>query len=150
MQVPMRMTVDAISFSAHADFPQTAEFIDALAPAHVVLVHGEGGEMGRLRKALEQRAAVAGATRTLHTPKLAQPVRIHHQALHIAKVGSSCHKSSLCPAHVSKDCWLVLPTCQCRGGESCYVKDAPQQLPVALALAIASCFHCPLLAVVLM
>ena len=86
LQVALRMSVDAISFSAHADFPQTANFIDALAPPHVVLVHGEAGEMMRLRKALEQRAAVAGSTRTLHTPKLAQPVRIHHRALHLAKV----------------------------------------------------------------
>ena len=94
MQVAMRMSVDAISFSAHADFPQTSEFIERLAPPHVVLVHGEATEMGRLRKALEQQAAVAGATRTLHTPKLTQPVRIHHRALHLAKVMGPC-----CIAH---------------------------------------------------
>lgn len=29
-QVPLRMQVDAISFSAHADFPQTSEFLDTL------------------------------------------------------------------------------------------------------------------------
>ena len=28
MQVPLKMSVDAISFSAHADFPQTSEFIE--------------------------------------------------------------------------------------------------------------------------
>lgn len=35
------MTVDAISFSAHADFDQTSQFVEALNPPHVVLVHGE-------------------------------------------------------------------------------------------------------------
>lgn len=30
LQVPLRMQVDAISFSAHADFPQTSEFLDRL------------------------------------------------------------------------------------------------------------------------
>ena len=38
------MSVDAISFSAHADFPQTSEFLDLLKPPHVVLVHGEAGD----------------------------------------------------------------------------------------------------------
>jgi cleavage and polyadenylation specificity factor subunit 3 len=50
VQVPLRMSVDVISFSAHADFRQTSGFIEALDPAHVVLVHGEAVEMGRLRK----------------------------------------------------------------------------------------------------
>jgi cleavage and polyadenylation specificity factor subunit 3 len=36
-ELPLRMTVDAISFSAHADYPQTQQFLDALAPPHVVL-----------------------------------------------------------------------------------------------------------------
>ena len=52
------MSVDAISFSAHADFPQTSHFVKALAPRHVVLVHGEVNEMFRLRKALEQQARI--------------------------------------------------------------------------------------------
>ena len=51
-QVPLRMSVDVISFSAHADFRQTSGFVEALDPAHVVLVHGEAVEMGRLRKVL--------------------------------------------------------------------------------------------------
>ena len=41
LQVPLRCQVDAISFSAHADFAQTSEFLDILQPPHVVLVHGE-------------------------------------------------------------------------------------------------------------
>lgn len=56
VQVPLRMSVDAISFSAHADFPQTSEFVAALRPPHVVLVHGEATNMQRLRDALAQQA----------------------------------------------------------------------------------------------
>lgn len=36
VQVPLRMSVDQISFSAHADYAQTEGFIKALQPAHVV------------------------------------------------------------------------------------------------------------------
>lgn len=80
------MQVDAISFSAHADFPQTSEFLDALQPPHVVLVHGEATEMGRLKKALEQRGAALGIPRTLYMPKVTQPVLIEHRAERQAEV----------------------------------------------------------------
>ena len=50
LQLSMRMSVEAISFSAHADFSQTSEFLDILRPPHVVLVHGEKREMEKLGK----------------------------------------------------------------------------------------------------
>lgn len=81
------MGVDAISFSAHADFPQTSEFIDELQPKHVVLVHGEATEMGRLKRALEQRASATGQTRALYMPRVTQPVHISHKTSYTAKVG---------------------------------------------------------------
>ncbi|KAI3428832.1 hypothetical protein D9Q98_007649 [Chlorella vulgaris] len=86
VKVPLRMQVDAISFSAHADFPQTSEFLDALQPPHVVLVHGEATEMGRLKKALEQHAAALNIPRTLYMPKVTQAVLIEHHAECTAKV----------------------------------------------------------------
>lgn len=70
----MRCGVEVLSFSAHADYEQTAGFLDALRPRHVVLVHGEAGEMLRLKQALE-KAAPAG-TRSVHNPRLATPVRL--------------------------------------------------------------------------
>lgn len=79
------MQVDAISFSAHADFPQTSEFLDALQPPHVVLVHGEATEMGRLKKALEQHAAALNIPRALYMPKVTQPVLIEHRTERTAK-----------------------------------------------------------------
>lgn len=85
-KVPLRCQVDAISFSAHADFPQTSEFLDALRPPHVVLVHGEATEMGRLKKALEQHAAALGIPRAVYMPKLTQPVMVHHKPRRTARV----------------------------------------------------------------
>jgi cleavage and polyadenylation specificity factor subunit 3 len=70
------MSVDAISFSAHADYDQTSGFVAALQPPHVVLVHGEAGEMMRLRSALERASAASGVPRQLHTPKVVQSVSI--------------------------------------------------------------------------
>lgn len=85
-KVPLRCQVDAISFSAHADFPQTSEFLDVLRPPHVVLVHGEATEMGRLKKALEQHAAALGIPRAVYMPKVTQPVLIPHKARKKARV----------------------------------------------------------------
>ena len=75
-QVPLKMSVDAISFSAHADFDQTSQFLDTLAPGHVVLVHGEATEMSRLRKALERQGAVSGIDWEVHTPQKSQNVEV--------------------------------------------------------------------------
>jgi len=106
----LRCSVDAISFSVHADFDQTAEFVDALAPPDVVLVHGEATEMLRLKRALEARAAAAAGNddnagaaadksksfsttttaplplRRIFAPKVGQPVHVRHAASHVARV----------------------------------------------------------------
>jgi cleavage and polyadenylation specificity factor subunit 3 len=51
-KLPLKCSVEYISFSAHTDYKQTSEFIRALKPPHVVLVHGEMTEMNRLKQAL--------------------------------------------------------------------------------------------------
>lgn len=76
VKIPLRMSVDAISFSAHADFDQTTSFLDALRPQHVILVHGEAVEMGRLRKALERQGSTSDIQWTVHSPKVAQTVDV--------------------------------------------------------------------------
>lgn len=87
--------MDAISFSAHADFDQTSQFLDALRPQHVILVHGEANEMGRLqfltllkshsflislfcrlRKALERQGTTSSINWSVHSPKVAQTVDV--------------------------------------------------------------------------
>ncbi|VDK88518.1 unnamed protein product [Dibothriocephalus latus] len=52
--LPLKCSVDYISFSAHTDYQQTSEFIRELRPHHVVLVHGEQNEMMRLAGALQR------------------------------------------------------------------------------------------------
>jgi cleavage and polyadenylation specificity factor subunit 3 len=52
---PLNMSVSYISFSAHADFKQTSNFIEQLKPSYVVLVHGDVNEMARLKGALERK-----------------------------------------------------------------------------------------------
>lgn len=52
LTVPLKMSVEYISFSAHVDFGQNSDFIEMLRPSQLILVHGESGEMLRLRSAL--------------------------------------------------------------------------------------------------
>ncbi|GIL46993.1 hypothetical protein Vafri_3840 [Volvox africanus] len=78
-RVPLRIAVHNISFSAHADFDQTSGFLDTVKPPHVVLVHGEYGEMRKLAKALKDGAKAAGLAREVYTPVLQQTVAIGHQ-----------------------------------------------------------------------
>ena len=49
---PLNCLVDYVSFSAHVDFMQNRQFIEKVAPKHIVLVHGAREEMGRLKNAL--------------------------------------------------------------------------------------------------
>lgn len=51
-KLPLRCSVDYISFSAHTDYKETSEFIRSMLPGHIVLVHGEQHEMSRLKAAL--------------------------------------------------------------------------------------------------
>lgn len=37
-KLPLKMSVDYISFSAHTDYQQTSEFIRILKPPHVVIM----------------------------------------------------------------------------------------------------------------
>lgn len=52
--VPLKMAVKNVTFSAHSDFPHTSGFIEKLKPQNIVLVHGDGKEMERLRNELER------------------------------------------------------------------------------------------------
>ena len=49
------MQVEYISFSAHADFTSTQDYISILQPPNIVLVHGDSNEMGKLKGALNQK-----------------------------------------------------------------------------------------------
>ncbi|XP_050352608.1 cleavage and polyadenylation specificity factor 73 [Nymphalis io] len=85
-KLPLKMSVDYISFSAHTDYQQTSEFINILKPPHVVLVHGEQNEMSRLKAALqrEHRGRLA-----LHTPRNTQLLALTFRGDRTAKVMGS-------------------------------------------------------------
>lgn len=72
----LRCSVDAISFSAHADYEQTSEFLERLQPPHVVLCHGNFNEMDRLRRALEKQAATHNTPREVHMPAIGHSVQL--------------------------------------------------------------------------
>ena len=52
--VQLKMSVKNVTFSAHSDFAHTSEFIEKLQPRNIVLVHGDGKEMERLKNELER------------------------------------------------------------------------------------------------
>ena len=49
---PLNCLVDYVSFSAHVDFMENRNFISKVDPKHIILVHGQKDEMGRLKSAL--------------------------------------------------------------------------------------------------
>lgn len=80
--------VEYISFSAHADYKQTTEFVRALHPPQIVLVHGEVNEMRKLKEGLtaqfkefEQKNPVV-----VHNPKNTEEIEFHFKGEKTAKV----------------------------------------------------------------
>jgi integrator complex subunit 11 len=69
--VPVRCRVESLSFSAHADAAGILGTLEALAPAAVVLVHGEPLKMATLRQRVEDRLRVPCVM-----PRNWEPVRI--------------------------------------------------------------------------
>jgi len=53
--LPMNMSVEYVSFSAHADYTQNSRFIDECKPSNLFFVHGEMNEMMRLKNAIAQK-----------------------------------------------------------------------------------------------
>ena len=47
--LPVNLSVEEISFAAHADCKQTTEFVRSVKPSHVVLVHGSSKNAESLR-----------------------------------------------------------------------------------------------------
>ncbi|KAI5136780.1 cleavage and polyadenylation specificity factor subunit 3 [Nematocida ausubeli] len=72
----VRSSIDYISFSAHVDFLQNAEFIEGCKVSEVVLVHGESSEMNRLKSALVHRSEAKSENITIHTPRNGEWVHI--------------------------------------------------------------------------
>ena len=83
LTIPLNLSVTYVSFSAHSDFRQTSEFLDSLMPPYVVLVHGDGNEMGRLRAELMRRYETKNVQ--VMMPKNTQTVTLKFRADKMAK-----------------------------------------------------------------
>lgn len=89
-KLPLNMSVDYISFSAHTDYQQTSEFIRLLKPNHVVLVHGEQNEMSRLKSALQREYEnQPNANITFYNPRNTHAVELYFKGEKTAKVMGS-------------------------------------------------------------
>ncbi|CAG8479359.1 5568_t:CDS:10 [Paraglomus occultum] len=84
-KIPLRMSVDSISFSAHVDYTQNSQFIDEVKAPHVVLVHGETNAMGRLKSALKSKYAEREENINIYTPKNCEIVKLHFRGEKMAK-----------------------------------------------------------------
>ncbi|GJN20741.1 hypothetical protein PR202_gb08155 [Eleusine coracana subsp. coracana] len=84
LTAPLHMQVHYISFSAHADFPQTSAFLDELRPPNIILVHGEATEMSRLKQRLVSQ--FDGTNTNVVSPKNCQPVELRFRSEKTAKV----------------------------------------------------------------
>ncbi|KAI5173017.1 cleavage and polyadenylation specificity factor subunit 3 [Pancytospora epiphaga] len=65
----LNMTVEYISFSAHADYTQNSQFIDECAPKNLFFVHGEVNEMMRLKNMIGMRNEKNGVEMNLFALK---------------------------------------------------------------------------------
>lgn len=82
-ELQIELSVDYISFSAHADCRETHEFVEAVSPSHVVLVHGEKHEAFRLKKDLER---VHGKNIRFDVPFNCQKLRLGFESQSSVKV----------------------------------------------------------------
>lgn len=86
-RLKVNCAIEYISFSAHTDFKQTTQFIRALKPAHIILVHGEATEMGKLKDALiRQYEDITDYSIQIYNPKNTQPVELYFRGEKSAKV----------------------------------------------------------------
>lgn len=89
-KLPLKMSVDYISFSAHTDYQQTSEFIRHLKPPHVILVHGEQNEMARLKAALIREYEDNESVHIeVHNPRNTEAVTLTFRGEKLAKVMGS-------------------------------------------------------------
>mmetsp|Transcript_46369 Transcript_46369/g.112419 ORF Transcript_46369/g.112419 Transcript_46369/m.112419 type:complete len:730 (+) Transcript_46369:22-2211(+) len=88
---PLNCLVDYVSFSAHVDFVQNRTFITQVAPKHIILVHGQKDEMGRLKSALllQYRQLAENKRPTITMPPNLQTVSLKFARRVSAKVMGS-------------------------------------------------------------
>lgn len=95
MMLPMRMSVEYISFSAHVDFAQNSQFIDDIHAPNLILVHGEQSEMMRLKNALQHRFETSPRPVIIFTPRNCETVELTFRGEKSAKIIGSLASAGL-------------------------------------------------------
>ncbi|KRX94364.1 Cleavage and polyadenylation specificity factor subunit 3, partial [Trichinella pseudospiralis] len=85
-KLSLRMQVAYVSFSAHADYKQTSEFIRRLKPPNLVFVHGEATEMIRLKAAIMREYEDDPTCMQSFSPRNTEPVSLHFRGEKTTKV----------------------------------------------------------------
>ena len=93
-KLPLKMSVEYISFSAHVDYTQNSQFIREVDAPTLVLVHGEAHEMMRLKNALLQEYSDAGKAIDIRTPKNVQTESFFFKGERVANVKKKKKKNS--------------------------------------------------------
>lgn len=92
VMIPRRCSVEEFSFAAHVTGKQNIDFIEAIRAPHVILVHGEKSQAGRLKSRLldnnsKRTASNADAQQThVYNPENGAEVKIPFRKDKIAKV----------------------------------------------------------------
>jgi cleavage and polyadenylation specificity factor subunit 3 len=85
---PLAASVTTCSFSAHVDFVMNRSFIQQVQPKHILLVHGQKDEMGRLKSALmlQYKSYPESKRPTITMPPNLQEVKLRFARRRSAKV----------------------------------------------------------------
>ncbi|KAJ4373296.1 endoribonuclease ysh1 [Neocucurbitaria cava] len=84
--IPRRCTVQEYSFAAHVDGKENMEFVQEVAAPVVILVHGEKGNMTRLRSKLLSFNAQKPVPTKIYSPANCEELRIPFKTDKVAKV----------------------------------------------------------------
>ncbi|KAF1914589.1 beta-lactamase-like protein [Ampelomyces quisqualis] len=84
--IPRRCTVQEYSFAAHVDGKENMEFVQEVAAPVVILVHGEKGNMTRLKSKLLSFNAQKTVPTKIYSPANCEELRIPFKTDKIAKV----------------------------------------------------------------
>ncbi|TFK44227.1 mRNA 3'-end-processing protein YSH1 [Crucibulum laeve] len=83
--IQRKISVHEVSFSAHVDYQQNAEFIETVKAQHVVLVHGAKGNMAQLRAAMTSRFKAKDEDVKIHTPRNLETLELSFRGERVAK-----------------------------------------------------------------
>ncbi|KAF1995702.1 hypothetical protein P154DRAFT_538562 [Amniculicola lignicola CBS 123094] len=86
IMIPRRCTVQEYSFAAHVDGKENMEFVQEVAAPVVILVHGEKGNMTRLKSKLLTLNAHKSRPVKIYSPANCEEVRIPFKTDKVAKV----------------------------------------------------------------